>query len=276
MAISNGRIPWPLGRIRGNSNRALIVYGALARAVRREANQAICFWWGVTAQTVSKWRKALGVFEQTKGDRAVRAEHGRRNWTKVGPKLLAKSQHPERRAKISAARTGNPRPKHVIEAMMLANTGRPLTASTKLKMSAAHKKRGSRPPWIGPAWTAEEDALHAKLPAGAIAKQTGRTTAAVYLRRRVLKRAASNNGKPYGMHAPTIDEMHADLHRSGWSVGEIAYDQGGRLIRQVDVRRDETWILAREHTQTGAWRGEALRATRTRPDARHDTNLPRP
>lgn len=33
--------------------------------------------------------------------KAVRAEHGRRNWSKVGPKLLAKAQHPERRAKIA-------------------------------------------------------------------------------------------------------------------------------------------------------------------------------
>jgi len=110
VALSNGRIQWPLGRVPGNSNRALIVYGALARAVRREASQAVAYWWGVTAQTVWKWRKVLGVVEQTEGDRAVRAEHGKRNWTKVGPKFLAKAQDPERRAKISAAKLGNPCP----------------------------------------------------------------------------------------------------------------------------------------------------------------------
>ncbi|MCE9608171.1 MAG: hypothetical protein K8U03_25075 [Planctomycetia bacterium] len=86
VAISDGRIPWPLGRVKGNSNRALVVYGGLVRAVRREASQAVAYWWGVTAQTVTKWRKALGVNEQTEGDRTVRAEHGRRNWLKVGPK----------------------------------------------------------------------------------------------------------------------------------------------------------------------------------------------
>jgi len=190
VAISNGRIPWPLGRVRGNSNRALIVYGALARAVRREANQAVCFWWGVTAQTVSKWRKALGVVEQTEGDRAVRTEHGRRNWAKVGPKFLAKAQDPARRRKIASARTGKPRPKSVVEAVRRANTGKPLKAATKLKMSASHKSRGTRPPWLNAAWTPEEDALLAALTADEVADHTGRTTTAVYMRRSALKRAA--------------------------------------------------------------------------------------
>ena len=61
VGLSDARIPWPLGRVHGNNNRGLIIYGALARAVRRESNLAVCYWWGVTPQTVSKWRKALGV-----------------------------------------------------------------------------------------------------------------------------------------------------------------------------------------------------------------------
>ena len=187
VALSNGRIPWPLGRARGNSNRALVLYGALARAVRREANQAVCFWWGVTAQTVSKWRKALGVVEQTEGDRAVRAEHGRRNWAKVKPKFHAKAQDPERRKKIAAARTGKPRPVHVVEAMRKANTGKPLTADHRAKMSAVHRKRGTRPPWIGRAWSAAEDAIARKHTAKEAEKLTGRTEKAVYMRRRALK-----------------------------------------------------------------------------------------
>lgn len=56
------------------------------------------------------------------------------------------------------------------------------------------------------------------------------------------------------MHAPTIDGMHAELHRSGWSLGEVAYNLHGRRIWQVDARRDEAWIVAREHNQTDAWR----------------------
>jgi hypothetical protein len=68
------------------------------------------------------------------------------------------------------------------------------------------------------------------------------------------------------MQAAKIDDMYADLHGSGWSVGEIAYDLNARRIWQVDARRGETWIVAREYSQTAAWL-EALRAARTRPDA---------
>jgi transposase-like protein len=32
-----------------------------ADAIRRESNQAVAYWFGVSDQTVSKWRKALGV-----------------------------------------------------------------------------------------------------------------------------------------------------------------------------------------------------------------------
>lgn len=63
------------------------------------------------------------------------------------------------------------------------------------------------------------------------------------------------------MHAPTIDEMHSELHRFGWSLGEIAYTLGNRLIWQVDARRDDARIVAREYNQTAAWRA-AWRATR--------------
>ena len=57
--ISNARIPWPIGRRKSQSGKSLIVFGELAEAVRRESNQAVCYWFGVTPpQTVSKWRKA--------------------------------------------------------------------------------------------------------------------------------------------------------------------------------------------------------------------------
>ena len=105
VALSAGRIPWPLGRLQGRSPRGLILYRDLARAVKLEASQAVAYWWGVSAFTVWKWRKSLGINEQTEGDRAVRAEHGRRNWSKVKPKFHAKAQDPERRAKISKALT---------------------------------------------------------------------------------------------------------------------------------------------------------------------------
>lgn len=59
--------PWPLGKVHGNNNRALIVFGALAPAVRQESDQTVCYWWGISPQTVSKWRKALDVERITPG-----------------------------------------------------------------------------------------------------------------------------------------------------------------------------------------------------------------
>src|SRR5262245_662267 len=60
VGLSNGRIPWPKCRS-GKRSRAIILYGALADAVRMESAQAVRYWWGVGADTVWKWRKALDV-----------------------------------------------------------------------------------------------------------------------------------------------------------------------------------------------------------------------
>ncbi len=65
-------IPWPVGK-RGQV-RAIVVYGDLARAVRRESVAAVAHHWRVNRQTAWKWRKALGVPEFTEGTRRLHAE----------------------------------------------------------------------------------------------------------------------------------------------------------------------------------------------------------
>ena len=77
MGMSDCRIAWPIGKPVGERGRALIVFGTLAEAVRRESNQAKCHWWGVTPQTVSKWRKFLGVDATTDGTSKLRSEYCR-------------------------------------------------------------------------------------------------------------------------------------------------------------------------------------------------------
>jgi hypothetical protein len=57
VGYSDGRIPWPIGRRPRLAAKGMILYGDLADAVRRESNQAVCYWFGVSAQTVSKWRE---------------------------------------------------------------------------------------------------------------------------------------------------------------------------------------------------------------------------
>ena len=64
--------------------------------------------------------------------------------------------------------------------------GTPHSAEARAKMSAAHKRRGSRPPKAGRPWTAEEEALLRRLPPAEAARRTGRTLKAVYAWRRVL------------------------------------------------------------------------------------------
>jgi hypothetical protein len=44
VGYSDAPIPWPIGQRRSRGARALVVYGALADAIRREANQAVAYW----------------------------------------------------------------------------------------------------------------------------------------------------------------------------------------------------------------------------------------
>jgi hypothetical protein len=54
VGLTDARIPWPIG-LKGKA-RAYIVYGALARAVRRESAQAVMHWWGVSRPWVRACR----------------------------------------------------------------------------------------------------------------------------------------------------------------------------------------------------------------------------
>src|SRR6188768_2582118 len=62
--VSNGPIPWPFCVHRC---RALIVYRDLERAVRQEPASAVAHWWGVSTNTVGRWRHALGVGRSNPG-----------------------------------------------------------------------------------------------------------------------------------------------------------------------------------------------------------------
>ena len=72
VGLSDAAIPWPIGAgVRGA--KSLVLFGALARAVRRESNQAVAQAWGVTGQTVTAWRRALGVGPTTDGTSTLRS-----------------------------------------------------------------------------------------------------------------------------------------------------------------------------------------------------------
>src|SRR6267142_256090 len=57
--LTDARIPWPVGR----SSRAdsPVLYGDLARAVRREAICAVRHWLGIGGAAIHQWRRAFNV-----------------------------------------------------------------------------------------------------------------------------------------------------------------------------------------------------------------------
>jgi hypothetical protein len=179
--ISDARIVWPIGRKKGQSGKSLIVFGDLAKAVRTESNQAVCYWWGVTPQTVSKWRKGLGVGLTNPGTHRLRSDYTDEPWAKKAlRKAQAKAQDPERCRKIAEARRGKPRPQM---------------------------------DWVsnGIAWTKKHDRIIRTRPPAVAAKLTGHSIDSVYQRRYQLgvtrprrgKRVALNGGPKYGRGAPS-------------------------------------------------------------------------
>jgi hypothetical protein len=182
VGLSSGRIPWPTYQAGGQ--RSLVVFKGLAKAIRQESGPAVCHWWGVCPATVRKWKRLLGVSGDTDGTRAVRSLSFLGT---AGKKARAagvlKAQDPARRAKISAAMRGKRRSAAVVEKLRQAKLGTRHTDETRRKMSEAHRRRGTRPPKAGRAWSAEEDSLILALPVQDAARKTKRTLSAVTQRR---------------------------------------------------------------------------------------------
>lgn len=187
--ISAARIPWPVCRRKiGGRGRGHALCGPLVEAVRRESAQAVAYWWGVTGQTVTKWRKALGVGATTEGTSKIRSRYAFEPWAVAArEKANSKAGDPDRCAKIATAKRGKRRPSHVIEAMCKSRKGKRHDAEARRKMSDAHRRRGTRPPKAGRPWLAAEDLLVRTLAAAEAAEKTGRKLAAVYGRRSQLK-----------------------------------------------------------------------------------------
>jgi hypothetical protein len=81
-SISDSRIQWPWAK-RGRGRTSPLVHKGLTKALRVETGADICRTWGITGQTVTKWRKQLGVSSRTPGLRKLQREimlgpHGRR------------------------------------------------------------------------------------------------------------------------------------------------------------------------------------------------------
>jgi hypothetical protein len=188
VSLSDAPIPWPIGwRARGRPS--LVVFKDLAKAVRRESNIAVAHWFGVTAQTVTVWRKAFAVGPINEGTHELLAGLGKERIEDSLPKAYAKARDSERCRKISEAHKGKPKPRHVIEALRRGRTGKPHSEEVRRKISEANKRRGAWPPAAGRPWTEEEEELLQTLPVAEMVRRTGRTNSAVRSRRRKLRRS---------------------------------------------------------------------------------------
>ena len=116
VGLTDARIPWPKCRT-GKRSRAIILYGALVDAVRRESALAVQYWWGISEDTVWRWRQALGVDRVNAGTSALLSRQAPETCqsANANERRMPTLKSPERAAKIAAARTGKLRPPHVIE-----------------------------------------------------------------------------------------------------------------------------------------------------------------
>jgi hypothetical protein len=114
--MTDAPILWPVGK-HGPGRHSPIVYKGLAKAIRRESNQAIAHWWGVDVQTVTKWRRLLSVGIATEGTSRLHMETIEQTGEGMRALGVLKARDPERCRKIAETMRGKPRPPHVLEAM---------------------------------------------------------------------------------------------------------------------------------------------------------------
>ena len=141
VGVSDGRIPWPLGR-QGRGMRSLVVFRGLARAVKQESHLAIAYWWGAGHSAIQKWRRALGVPGTNPGTKRLRAHYALSPMGKLARSAaLNKARDPGRRQRISAARLGHKPTPEAVAKMRAKLTGRKLTAEHRRHIAEGLRRR---------------------------------------------------------------------------------------------------------------------------------------
>lgn len=143
---SDGKITWPIGSAKGIRAKTLVICGDLAEAIRKESNQAVCYWWGVTPQTVTKWRKALDVGTYTEGTNRLQTLIGHEPFMEKARKIAYRTLgDPERSKKVSEALKGRPKPPHIMEALRHTRIGYKHSPESRARMSRAQTGRKMSP-----------------------------------------------------------------------------------------------------------------------------------
>lgn len=198
--LSAGRIPWPLGIKKGERNRSLVVTGGLVEAVKRESNIAVAYWWGVNANTVTKWRKALGIGLSNEGTQRLRHDYAQEPGVRRGlKKALKKSLEPKVRAKIGSYHRGKVLSRQTRKKISAARKGRKLSPEHRRRIGQGLRQGGILPVWVTRPWTPAEDRLVRTLPPAEVVRRIGRTLSAVAHRRvklGVSRKRGDNDGGP--------------------------------------------------------------------------------
>jgi hypothetical protein len=120
----------------------MILYGDLAKAVQRESNQAVAYWFGVCSSTVRLWRSTLGVRQNNEGTHKLRIDYTKEDWHQRAVRRGGNTPWtPERLASVRRKLKGKKRPLHVVEAIRRAKTGVRYPAEVRERMSAAQRAR---------------------------------------------------------------------------------------------------------------------------------------
>ncbi len=177
--LTEAPIPWPIGKA-SDGRLALVVYGGLAKAVRRESGVAVCHSWGASWYYVNKWRRALGVPSSNDGTYRLRLAFTQTpRFRQIQKMAWALNGTPERRAAQSLRQTGMKMSEQAGRNNSLAHIGMRATEKSRRKMSESHKRRGTWPPAAGKPWSKEELALLRKLRPRDVAKRIDRIYIAV-------------------------------------------------------------------------------------------------
>ncbi len=179
--LTDAPVMWPFTQRSGP--RSLILCGDLVRAVRDESVAAVAAHWGVGRETVWRWRRALGVNEYNRGTRQLIRDTipEKVDLARLAEARVA-SRTPEARAKMSATRKGRKLPAAFLAAAREA-AKQPKPESFRTKLSERLKQEWAsgarRPPPRGRPWEAEDLARLGQAPDAVVAREIGRSPAAV-------------------------------------------------------------------------------------------------
>jgi hypothetical protein len=184
VGITSAPIPWPVGK--KGRHKAIVVYGGLEEAIRRESASATAHHFGVGTYTIWKWRTALGIGAMTEGTQRLKGvvHEGHLHGAREAARPMMSD--PARRARIRAAKLGKARPPESARKTGAGHRGMKHTEQARKKMSETHKARGTGGK-TGKPWTEEEDGIVRKCDPLEATKRTGRTLKAVWSRRRKLR-----------------------------------------------------------------------------------------